>query len=152
MAQTGSDPPPAERRRWPEETRRRALVLATECANRPVDVRRRLSAEGVDVPAETVRHWLRSKVSQPADLPTLRERINRLASRELAKLEASSPGKVDLRRLEALSRILKTAETERPNRQQAKGLARFAELGASDDSDADLSGAFDVKPSASREP
>lgn len=152
MAQTGGDAPPAERRRWPEATRRRALVLATECANRPADVRRRLAAEGADVPAETVRHWLRSSVGKPADLPSLRERINRLASRELAKLEATSPGKADLRRLEALGRILKTAETDRPNRQQARGLERFAQIGEANGSDETISGPFDVETSPSREP
>jgi transposase-like protein len=135
MAQIASRPTGAKPRRWPATVRQRALRLAAEHGLAPADVRRGLAAEGFDVPAETVRSWLRSPAAQPSDPASLRDRIYRLASRELAKLETSPVGKADLRRLESLGRILKTAETERPNRQQAKGLERLAQIADETDSD-----------------
>jgi|SRR4051794_24656059 hypothetical protein len=153
MAQTASRPTGDDRPHWPETTRQLARDLARQHGLSVAETRRRLESEhGLTVPASTLGHWLRQGPPETADPASLRDRIYRLAARELASLERQGKGKADLRRLEAIGRILKTAETDRPNRQQANGLARFAELTASDEPDADLSGAFDVSASTSREP
>jgi hypothetical protein len=112
------------------------------------ETRRRLAKDhGLTVPASTLGHWLRSGPSADSDPQSLRDRICQLAARELAALEKQRRGKADLRRLEALSRILKAAETERPNRQQARGLERFAQMAESNGSDETIGDAFsDVAP------
>jgi transposase-like protein len=114
MAQIASRPTGAKPRRWPATVRQRALRLAAEHGLAPADVRRGLAAEGFDVPAETVRSWLRSPAAQPSDPASLRDRIYRLASRELAKLETSPVGKADLRRLESLGRTRRRSKNPQP--------------------------------------
>jgi transposase-like protein len=120
MAQINGGP---SRRRWPASKRAEAIALAQTEGIGPVEVGLRLS-----VPLSTVQGWLRSAHRDSDDASDLRNGIVRLANRELARLSASPAGKADLRRLEALARILKTTETDRPNRAQAKGLERFAAL------------------------
>lgn len=140
MAQIASHPTGDDRQHWAETTRQLARDLAREHGLSVAETRRRLESEhGLMVPASTLGHWLRQGPQDATDPASLRDRIYRLAARELASLERQRKGKADLRRLEAIGRILKTAETDRPNRQQAKGLARFADLSAADDSDAQLS-------------
>jgi hypothetical protein len=153
MAQIASHPTGEDRQHWPETTRQLARDLARRDGLSVADTRRRLESEhGLTVPASTLGHWLRQGPPDAVDPASLRDRIYRLAARELASLEKQRKGKADLRRLEAIGRILKTAETDRPNRQQAKGLARFADLSERDDSDGTDPEPSDVETSPSREP
>jgi transposase-like protein len=133
--------------RWPTAVRAEAIGLAQTEGLSAAEVARRLG-----VPQKTIGAWLRSAHRDSDDATDLRAGIVRLANRELARLASSPAGKADLRRLEALARILKTTETDRPNRQQARGLARLAQMAETNGSDDATSGSFDVEASASREP
>jgi hypothetical protein len=69
--------------------------------------------------ADRVVRDARAAVSSGADIPTAAARVLKLASRELAALEAE-PGPKDLDRLHKIAQILGTIERLRPKRDETQ--------------------------------
>jgi hypothetical protein len=98
---------------WPDAIRQRAVEIYADEGGRLTVTQKRVKAElSADVPLSTLKNWI--KGWRPVDdEPTVQgtaQRLIRLCSSEMRRLERLPTAKVDLDRAAKVAQILKTVE------------------------------------------
>lgn len=121
------------RHRWPASVRLLALRIAVDRSAGVAEVRDILRSEhGKDVPRTTVRAWL-TTTEDPSEVPTIgstSDRVLRLISSELKRIERQPPLKRDLERLKQCAQILRTIEALKQPSSEGKQRRTLQDLSA----------------------